>query len=214
MTGFVLLDDVEIINDPSINPSLYPILPFPPPSQRVTSNDPPPTYTRRPSLHSSVVSLTSHGPTTLRASTALITSSRDACLRVWDLTTPSQPTCTGLLEGHTEWISSILALHDQRTLISASADTTVRLWDLQTGLCIHTLARHSDYVEALAYSPHAHLLASAGLSNQLYLWRLDAAYPTPTECLSLPSHSAEACALHLRYGYGRDGHDAGYGRDR
>ena len=194
MTGFVLLEDCEVLYDPHVVAQQATVLPSSPSSpRRITSSEPLPTYNPRPSLHSSVSSLSSRGPTTLRTSSALITSSRDATLRVWDLSRPSHPLCTGVLEGHTEWISDVMALKDRRTVVSASADSLIKLWDLHTGLCTQTLSKHSDYVECLAYSAQADLLASAGLSNQVYLWRLDASYPTPTECLSLTAHSGEAC---------------------
>ena len=187
VTSFLFLDDVELLLDHSLaSPSRV--------QQHNTLSD---ATNHTTTTSSWLASLSQPGSSTHRPARSIITASRDATIRLWNVREEEEEgggvQCCGVLEGHTEWVSDLCLLNDQRTLVSASADTLIKLWDLQTGLCTQTLAKHTDYVEKLAYSHSSRLLASAGLSNQLYLWKLDANYPTPTECLSLPGHTGEQC---------------------
>lgn len=57
---------------------------------------------------------------------------------------------------------------------SASSDATVKIWS-RDGVCVHSLAKHADYVKALAYCAARGTLASGGLDQAIYLWDLHAA---------------------------------------
>src|SRR5262249_8094949 len=63
---------------------------------------------------------------------------------------------------------------------------TVRLWDVGTGMPTATLTGHTDQVNAVAFSPDGHTLATTSNDGTLRLW--DAGY-------SLPTASARICAL-------------------
>jgi WD40 repeat protein len=67
-----------------------------------------------------------------RGGRTLATASDDSTVRLWDLTTPTQPQpLTTPLTGHTARVWSVAFAPDGHTLATASNDTTVRLWDLR-----------------------------------------------------------------------------------
>ena len=196
VTSMLFLDDVELLRDRAHTSRPAPLPASADPSRAQShSNDVSASLPDNTTSASSwLAALSQPGPDVHRPARSLVTASRDATIRVWQLQEDgAEAVCCGVLEGHTEWVSDLCLLGDSRSLVSSSADTSLRVWDLQTGLCTQTLVKHTDYVECLAYSHSSRLLASAGLSNQLYLWKLDANYPTPTECLSLPAHTGEQC---------------------
>ncbi|GMH82333.1 hypothetical protein TL16_g09222 [Triparma laevis f. inornata] len=55
-------------------------------------------------------------------------------------------------------------------LATASFDNTVRLWNAKTGECVHTLARHTQPVYSISFSPSADYIASGSLAGKLYIW--------------------------------------------
>ena len=80
-----------------------------------------------------------------------------------------------------------VALVDDQVLASCSNDTTVRLWRAASaGQCTYNLVQHTDCVMALAAAPQRGLLASAGLSSEVFVWDL----PTGTQ-LSQVLHTAD-----------------------
>ena len=100
-------------------------------------------------------------------------------------------------EGHSEWISSGVLLSDHSTLITASFDCTVKFWNLRgadnsattaaaapASNCVATIARHTDYVQSLAYSAFNQTLVTAGLNFQLFSWRITPTGPRAIEDLS------------------------------
>jgi WD40 repeat protein len=57
--------------------------------------------------------------------------------------------CKRTLEGHTSWISSLVALGDGRVVSAGSVDKTLRVWNAATGECERTLEGHTDLVVSL-----------------------------------------------------------------
>nr|XP_017086914.2 F-box-like/WD repeat-containing protein ebi [Drosophila bipectinata] len=55
-------------------------------------------------------------------------------------------------------------------LASASFDSTVRLWDVERDTCIHTLTKHTEPVNSVAFSPDGKNLATGGLDKCIYIW--------------------------------------------
>ncbi|GMH91981.1 hypothetical protein TrVE_jg881 [Triparma verrucosa] len=55
-------------------------------------------------------------------------------------------------------------------LATASFDNTVRLWNAASGECVFTLARHTQPVYSIAFSPSADFIASGSLAGKLYIW--------------------------------------------
>ena len=56
---------------------------------------------------------------------------------------------------------------------SASFDSTAKLWDAETGDCLHTFARHTDYVYSLQFSPGLGQYLSTGSNDsKLCVWSM------------------------------------------
>jgi WD40 repeat protein len=83
----------------------------------------------------------------------------DNTVRVWDALSG---VCLRVLEGHTDWVVSVLALRDGRVM-SASSDKTVRVWDASSGVCLETVPRDSPRAAELIASvlPGSNVSASA-----------------------------------------------------
>ncbi|CAM4920231.1 unnamed protein product, partial [Rotaria socialis] len=55
-------------------------------------------------------------------------------------------------------------------LASASFDSTVGLWDVESGVCQNILAKHSEPVYSVAFSPDSGLLATGSFDKAIYIW--------------------------------------------
>lgn len=96
----------------------------------------------------------------------LISGSRDRSIKLWR-------SGTGELLKTLENTGNInaIAVHPSGVLFASGSREGIRLWDIETGEIINTFAGHSDWVEALAFSPDGSMLASGGFDNQVKLWR-------------------------------------------
>lgn len=74
------------------------------------------------------------------------------------------------LEGHTDFVNSLLFSPDGQTLGSGSKDQTVRLWDVATGEHKRTLAGHPSAVTRIIFSPDGSTLMSMSDDKTIYLW--------------------------------------------
>ncbi|KAF9890780.1 protein with putative role during mitosis [Aspergillus nanangensis] len=98
----------------------------------------------------------------------LISASRDADLRVWDVTTGY---CVKTISGHTEWVRDICLSADARFLLSTGNDRTARLWDITNTLQPDhklTMVGHEHVVECCAIAPqtsYQNLAQLAGLKK-------------------------------------------------
>jgi WD40 repeat protein len=71
-----------------------------------------------------------------------VSGSTDKTVRVWDL---SGGRCTDVLQGHREWIDSVVLTGDGRLAVSkSSSDGTVRVWDLDLRGCTASHAVGSE----------------------------------------------------------------------
>eukprot|EP00240_Pyramimonas_obovata_P001515 CAMPEP_0118930588 /NCGR_PEP_ID=MMETSP1169-20130426/7222_1 /TAXON_ID=36882 /ORGANISM="Pyramimonas obovata, Strain CCMP722" /LENGTH=495 /DNA_ID=CAMNT_0006872965 /DNA_START=141 /DNA_END=1624 /DNA_ORIENTATION=+ len=107
-----------------------------------------------------------------RDGACLFSAGRDSTIKRWGLKTPG-PTFECSLEGHTDWVNDVALLDN--TLLSCSSDTTVKVWRGNTGECLRTFARHSDYVTSLVVAPLARKFISGGLGGEVFIWDLESA---------------------------------------
>jgi WD40 repeat protein len=61
----------------------------------------------------------------------------------------------------------------EQILASGSDDTNVKLWNTHNGQEICTLAGHTSWVHAVAFSPDGQILASGSGDNTINIWRCD-----------------------------------------
>lgn len=78
-----------------------------------------------------------------------------------------------VLQGHRDWVRSVLFSDDSKQLISCADDETIRIWDVGTGECRQVLRGHQERVLSLSLIPHTNLLASGGQDHTVRLWNLD-----------------------------------------
>ncbi|HBY78508.1 MAG TPA: hypothetical protein DEG47_16225 [Cyanobacteria bacterium UBA11148] len=77
------------------------------------------------------------------------------------------------LQGHSDWVSSLVLSSDNQILASGSLDHTIKVWNLSTGETIYTLCDHLQGVLCLVISPDGGILASGSFDQTIKLWSLD-----------------------------------------
>src|SRR5262249_2174128 len=68
-----------------------------------------------------------------------------------------------------------------RAVASASEDRSVRLWEVPSGRLLGVLHGHSDFVQAVAFAPDGHELASGGLEGTMKVWDRRSSLPVVFE---------------------------------
>ncbi|NQT33887.1 caspase family protein, partial [bacterium] len=77
-----------------------------------------------------------------------------------------------LLEGHTNFITSIAFSPDGKYILTGSNDRSARLWNVKTGREIRVFRRHSDFVTSVDFSPDSIHIVTGSLDNSIKLWEL------------------------------------------
>ena len=105
----------------------------------------------------------------------LYTAGRDSIIRSWNCLAENAASieCSLCMDGHSDWINSIILSQDRNILVSGASDTLVKIWDLRDGSIRHSLHSHTDYVTALAYASSANKFASASLDKEICIWDLE-----------------------------------------
>jgi WD40 repeat protein len=106
--------------------------------------------------------------------TALISSSDDHLIKIWD---PRGGGLRATLEGHESLVAAVAVSPDGTRLASAGFDRTVRLWDLPTGRPRRVLRGHTDRVRTVAFSPDGRWVASAGSDRAVRVWDVERGEP-------------------------------------
>lgn len=147
----------------------------------------------------------------------LVTASRDARIRVWQLAGESM--CSGWCKpapaaavrdadvaagtGGPVWNARILAGHGDRVrnidispdgsrIASAGGDAAAKIWDVATGENLLTLVGHESYVEAARFSPDGHTVATASRDGTVKLWNIESHYNTVTSIAFSPRITSTA----------------------
>ncbi|KAJ2733178.1 hypothetical protein IW152_003250 [Coemansia sp. BCRC 34962] len=125
----------------------------------------------------------------------LFSGGRDGVVKAWDLNFPlcakpegglwaidrqrvrhARPRRTTLRASqvvHSDWVNDIVVVNGGETVVSASSDQTVRAWSPhRVDERPQAVGSHLDYVKALAYSEHRHMVISGGLDRKIKLWDL------------------------------------------
>jgi WD40 repeat protein/DNA-binding SARP family transcriptional activator len=102
------------------------------------------------------------------------TAGYEGNIYVWEITVPEQSRLLKVLSGHTLEINALHFTRDGRHLISGAADGTIRVWDLVTGDCLQVVEEENGHCKTLALTPDGSLLAAAGWTGRIRLYRVSA----------------------------------------
>ena len=80
----------------------------------------------------------------------LVSGSRDATLRVWDIQSGH---CLHVLIGHVAAVRCVQ--YDGRRVVSGAYDYQVKIWDPESETCLQTLSGHTNRVYSLQVSSTA-----------------------------------------------------------
>lgn len=98
----------------------------------------------------------------------LVTGSDDAYVRLWSTKTELIE-CIGVLEGHEDYITSILI--EDNFVLSSSADKTVRKWDMYSCECLVVFIGHESTVNKMICT--GDFLFSVSYDKKAMCWDFD-----------------------------------------
>lgn len=88
-------------------------------------------------------------------------------IKIWDI---DKSQITRILDGHTDYITSITFSPDGNKLVSASRDHTIRIWDIESNRCVKIIKAHLDTVYSASYSPDGRQIVSASDDKTIRIW--------------------------------------------
>ncbi|KAF8553711.1 WD40 repeat-like protein [Imleria badia] len=84
----------------------------------------------------------------------------------------------GPLEGHEDWVNSVLWSRDGSRLFSGSGDNTIHCWNSDTGEQIgQPWTGHTHWIRSLSLSPDGSILASASWDKTVRFWDATSGHP-------------------------------------
>ncbi|KNB07800.1 hypothetical protein FOXG_19913 [Fusarium oxysporum f. sp. lycopersici 4287] len=81
--------------------------------------------------------------------------------------------CLLTLEGHSDYVRSVVFSHDSKKVASGSSDKMIRIWNAETGECEQELKGHRDYVRSVVFSHDSKKVASASDDNIIRIWNAE-----------------------------------------
>jgi WD40 repeat protein len=81
--------------------------------------------------------------------------------------------CLLTLEGHSDWVKSVVFSHNSKKVASGSGDKTIRIWNAETGECERELKGHSSCVNSIVFSNDSKKVASASLDKTIRIWNAE-----------------------------------------
>lgn len=119
--------------------------------------------------------------------TTAISGSRDATLRIWDISTG---VCKNVLAGHQASVRC-LDVHGD-LVVSGSYDTTAKIWSISEARCLRTLTGHFSQIYAVAFDGKR--IATGSLDTSVRIWS-----PHSSQCYAvLQGHTSLVGQLQLR----------------
>ena len=109
--------------------------------------------------------------------TTLVSASRDATIRLWDVDTRTPRLMT---KGHTEGIKALGFLEDGKTLANGSSDCTLRLWNTETQDRHLIPVEHWGAALDFAFSQDGKIIAIGSTGSNVRLWNTDTGDVTAT----------------------------------
>ncbi|KAF5970220.1 vegetative incompatibility het-e-1 [Fusarium coicis] len=76
------------------------------------------------------------------------------------------------LEGHTDWVTSVVFSNDDKLIASGSWDKTVKIWNVATGEEEQTLEGHTGPVRSVVFSNDDKLIASGSRDATVKIWNV------------------------------------------
>jgi WD40 repeat protein len=96
------------------------------------------------------------------------------------------------MQGHTNWVNSVVHLAGGGRIITGSSDGSIRLWDLEGGAQIGEEWRDENKaVCSMALSPDGKTIASGGVEDSVRLWDVE----TRKVIAKWTGHTYVVCAL-------------------
>jgi hypothetical protein len=95
----------------------------------------------------------------------------DETVRIWDIARDYRSIRT--LEGHADWVRSVIFSPDGKRVTSGGNDYTVRIWDCERDYsCIKTLEGHTSDVNSIAFSPDGNWLVTGSKDHAVRAWEI------------------------------------------
>jgi WD40 repeat protein len=77
-----------------------------------------------------------------------------------------------MLEGHSDWVTSVAFSQDGKRVVSGSDDKTVQIWNVETGEQEKKMEGHSDYVRSVAFSHDGKRVVSGSDDKTVKIWNV------------------------------------------
>ena len=96
----------------------------------------------------------------------------DNWLRMTQDPRPAPPPWLRSLEGHTDYVESVVLTPDAQQVVSGSADGTVRVWDLASGALLRTMGSRTGRITCVVVTPDGKQIVSGSWDKTIQIWDL------------------------------------------